>query len=215
MKKSLKEKLVKIMKKRQTKDDPSHDFQHILRVTNVAEKIAKKEKADLDIVIAAALFHDIVVYRKDSPNSKNETEESAQLAIRILKRIKEYPKEKIENVATCIRQCSFSKGIIPELLESKILQDADRLEATGSISIMRTFSSGGQMNRHFYDEQDPFREKNSRFGMTGIDLFYMRLLVVEKRMYTKQAKEIAKRRTKFLKNFLAELKKELKESNII
>ena len=42
---------------------PAHDFQHILRVYRNAEMISKKEKgADLDIVLAAALLHDLVVY---------------------------------------------------------------------------------------------------------------------------------------------------------
>ncbi len=216
MDKSLKEKLIKIAKEKQTKDDPSHDFQHILRVTNLAEKIAQEENADIEIVIPAALFHDSVVYPKNSPQSKNETEESAEYAEQVLKNFNEYPQSKIEKVKTCIRQCSFSKGIIPDLLEAKILQDADRLEATGAISIMRTFSSGGQMNHPFYLPEDPFYEKTELIPFSsGVELFYKRLLVVEKGMHTKLAKSIARRRTKFLEDFLAELKLELEESGII
>ena len=113
---SLKEKLVKIAEERQTKDDPSHDFQHIFRVYNLAMQIGKKEKADLDILIPAALFHDTVVYMKNHPNSKNETNESAEATRDILESQKNYPQEKIEKVITCIKQCSFSKGIIPYLL---------------------------------------------------------------------------------------------------
>lgn len=216
MNKLLKDKLVKIAEEKQTKDDPSHDFQHILRVTNLAEKIAKDEEGDLDIVLPSALFHDSVVYLKNSPESKNETEESAEYAEKVLKELDEYPQHKIEEVKICIRQCSFSKGIIPDTLEAKILQDADRLEATGAISIMRTFSSGGQMNRPFYLPEDPFCKKiNSIPFSSGIELFYKRLLLVEKGMYTNRAKDIAKRRTKFLEDFLVELKLELEESDII
>jgi uncharacterized protein len=211
----LKEKLIKIAQNRQTRDDPSHDFQHIFRVYNLAMQIGKKEKADLDILIPAALFHDTVVYMKNHPNSKNETDESADATRNILEAHKDYPQDKIEKVITCIKQCSFSKGIVPDLLESKILQDADRLEATGAISIMRTFSSGGQMNRQFYDPSDPFCKKGTVPFRSGIDLFYKRLLVVEKGMHTKLAKQIAKRRTVFLKTFLNELKTELKESKVI
>ena len=141
MNKILKGKLFSISEERQTKDDPSHDFQHIARVTNLAIEIAKNVKADLDIVIPAALFHDTVVYCKDSPKCKYKTDESAEMAAQILKKIKDYPKDKIEKVMICIKQCSFTKGIKPDLLESKVLQDADMLESTGAISIMRTFSS--------------------------------------------------------------------------
>ena len=157
----------------------------------------------------------MVVYKKNHSNSKNETEESACIAEKVLKSFKDYPQSKIEKVLVCIRQCSFSKGINPDLLEAKILQDADRLEATGAISIMRTFSSGGQMNLQFYNPADPFCKKDAIAFRSDLDLFYMRLLVVEKGMHTKFAKQIAKRRTVFLKKFLSELKIELKESKVI
>ncbi len=212
---SIEKTLLKIAEEKQTKTDPSHDFQHAFRVFQLAKKIGKAEKADLDILIPAALFHDVIVYPKNDPRSKNETNESAELVSLILKNTKGYPQKKIERVMTCIQQCSFSKGIMPDLLEAKILQDADRLEATGAISIMRTFSSGGQMNRSFFDPADPFCKKREAASQFGLDLFYKRLLVVEKRMHTKLAKRIAKRRTLFLKKFLNELKLELQESGVI
>lgn len=210
----LKNALVVISRKRQATTDPSHDFQHVLRVMNMAEKIGRQEKADLDILIPAALFHDTIVYPKNTLASKNETEESADLAVKILTGIKKFPRTKIDSVALCIRQCSFSKQIKPDLLEAKILQDADRLEATGAISIMRTFSSGGQMHKPFYPPDDPFCEKGYVRFRSALDLFYDRLLVVEKTMHTNYAKRIAKRRTLFLKKFLQELRTELQETGV-
>lgn len=215
MNEELKEELFTLAEEQQTKGDPSHDFEHIRRVASLAEKIGRSVDADMDILIPSALFHDSIVYAKNDPRSKNETEESAEHVKNILLKIKEYPQEKIKHVQTCIRQCSFSKGIIPTLTESKVLQDADRLEATGAISIMRTFTSGGQMGRSLYAPFDPFREKtepeNFKFSL---DLFYKRLLIVESKMHTDLAKEIAKRRTDFLKDFLNELKLELNETEV-
>ncbi len=213
--KNLREKLTRIAEERQVKDDPSHDFQHVRRVLNLAVKIGKSVNADEDIVIPAALFHDTIVYKKNSPESKNEANESAEVASRILSSIEGYPKEKIAKVEICIKQCSFSKGIKPDLLESKVLQDADRLEATGVISIMRTFSSCGHMNRPLYDPLDPFCEKGTKDFRSGIDLFYQRLLVVEKTMHTELAKKMAGARTDFLEKFLKQLKKELTESDVL
>lgn len=215
MNNSLKQKLLKLAEEKQTKTDPSHDFQHVLRVFNLALKIGKREQADSDVLIPAALFHDIVVYRKDHPDSKNSAAESAELAGKILKNIKEYPQDKIDRAATCIRQCSFSKGIKPSSLESMILQDADGLDSTGAISIMRLFSSGGQMNRQFYEPGDPLCRNGAVIGHSNLDLFYRRLLIVERRMQTNFAKRIARRRTMFLKEFLHELKLELKEAGVI
>ena len=121
-----------------------------------------------------------------------------------------YPQEKIALVKTCILECSFSKGIVPALLESKILQDADGLEATGAISIMRTYASTGQMKRPFYHAEDPFCEhREPDASQFALDLFYVRLLKVAERMHTQTAKNIAKRRTDFLIQFLDEFKLEL------
>ncbi len=207
--------LKSIAEKRQTKEDPSHDFNHISRVLNMAIKIGKSVGADLDIVIPAALFHDTVVYRKDSPKSLNETDESAEATSKILQETKGYPKDKIEAVKICIKECSFTKGIIPVSLESRVLQDADLLEATGAISIIRTFSSGGAMNRAFYNPKNPLKEKYEKDFPSGVGLFYRRLLIVEQRVHSKLAKQIAKKRTNFLRKFLTQLETELKESGIV
>ncbi len=215
MNQSLEKTLLVIAKEKQTQGDPSHDFQHAFRVYQLAKKIGTIEKADMDILVPAALFHDIIVYPKNDPRSKNETRESAELISIVLQKTKSYPQKKIDQVVECITQCSFSKGILPDLLEARILQDADRLEATGAISIMRTFSSGGQMQVPFYDPADPFCKNGCTAFRSSLDLFYQRLLIVEKRMHTKLAKRIAKRRTIFLKKFLSELRMELKESAVI
>jgi len=215
MEKQVEEKLIALAEARQVKGDPSHDFQHIRRVLFMAKKIGAHEKVDLDVVIPAALFHDTVVYRKDSEASKNETDESARVAVEILQAL-EYPQEKIPAVQACIRECSFSKGLKPSSRESAVLQDADLLESTGAISIVRTFSSGGQMNRQFYFPADPFRKTTEpNVSESGLDLFYARLLKASARLNTAFAKQIAKRRDKFLKRFLAELETDLVEAGIV
>lgn len=131
---------------------------------------------------------------------------------KILKKEKDYPKEKIALVCEAIKKCSFNKNNEPKDVEIKILRDADRLEATGVIAIMRTFSSSGQMGRPFYDLKDPFCENRKPDAKNNaLDLFYERLLIAKDRIYTNTAKKIAEERTKFLRIFLNELKKELKK----
>jgi uncharacterized protein len=208
----IKNQLIEIAKAKISNQDVSHDLGHALRVLLNAEKIAKEENADFDIIVPAALFHDVVVYPKNHPNKHKSQEESARMAEAVLNDIDGFPKEKIGQVKTCILECSFSKGIVPQSIESKILQDADGLEATGAISIMRTFSSTGQMKRPFYNHEDPFCVNRKPDGLKfALDLFYERLLKVEGRMHTKTAKNIAKRRTDFLIYFLKELELELEE----
>ena len=212
MENGLRDKLIQIAKERISATDVSHDFRHAMRVTSIAEMIAKEERGDLDIITPAALLHDAFVYPKNHPDKHRSQEISAVTAREILYNLDGFPKEKIGEVETCILECSFSKGIIPESLESKILQDADGLEATGAISIMRTYSSAGQMKKIFYNPEDPFCENREPDAQQfALDLFYERLLKVIDRMHTQTAKEIAKRRTDFLLTFLNEFKLELKE----
>ncbi len=210
MDEELRNKLIRIAKERISDTDVSHDFEHALRVLSNAERIAEVEHGDLDVIVPAALFHDLIVYQKNHPDKHRSQEESAKAAEHILNVMDDFPQDKIAKVKQCILECSFTKGIIPELLESKILQDADGLEATGAISIMRTYSSTGQMKRPFYNSDDPFCENHKADAQQfALDLFYERLLKVAERMHTKTAKKIAQRRTDFLIDFLHEFKLEL------
>lgn len=180
----------------------------------LAERISKIENADLDVVMPAALFHDIVVY-KGTPKYRYEVKESAEFASNILKSVIGYPKNKIAQVVYAISVCSYSKNIAPRTLEAKVLRDADLLEATGAVSVMRTFSSSTTMGeRSFYSLVDPFcRYRKPEDKIYSLDLFFTRLLIANKRMTTATAKRIAQRRTAFLHKFLKELKQEMKESD--
>ncbi len=209
----IKGQLIAFLKKR-INNDLSHDFGHAYRVMGLAIRIAGEEGADLDIVIPAALFHDSVVY-KGTDNYHKEHEESAKFAEEALLTIPGYPKEKIAKVVYAISVCSYSKGIVPRTIEAKVLQDADMLESTGAISIMRTFGSSMPMHvKAFYDINDPFCERREPEPMEySLDLFYQRLMRVSKRMHTKSAKRLAKHRDKFLKMFIEEFRRELEETN--
>ncbi|MGL4569589.1 MAG: HD domain-containing protein [Clostridium sp.] len=208
----MKDKLIAITKEHFTGNDSAHDIYHTLRVLKNAEFIACREMGDLDVIIPSALFHDIICYPKNSYKSKYSTSESANFAVSVLKTLTGFPRYKISKVHTSINECSFSKQIIPELLESKILQDADRLEATGAISIMRTFASAGMMNSKLYNFEDPFcKERSPESLRYALDLFYNRLLIVKDAMHTKTGKRIAEKRTKILYDFLNALEEELYE----
>ena len=39
--------------------DPAHNFSHILRVCNMARIIGREEKADMRVLLPAALLHDL------------------------------------------------------------------------------------------------------------------------------------------------------------
>jgi uncharacterized protein len=191
---------------------PAHDFQHISRVYKNAELISKQEESvDLDIVLAAALLHDLVVYPKGSSKTINSADDSAEIAKKILLEYKNYPREKIEKVADAIRTHSYSKKLIPQTLEGKILQDADRLDAIGAVGIARTFSVGGSENRSLYNPTDAFCETERQLDDTQwtLDHIKKKLMILKNSMHTKTAKKIAEERTEFMELFLNQLRKEI------
>ncbi len=190
-------------------NDPAHDYSHIMRVYKNAEMIAKHEKANLQLVLAAVLLHDIVQFPKSDERSKTASISSAQLAKKILAKYG-YAKKEIQIISDAIRDHSYSRNKTPKTLEGKILQDADRLDALGAIGIARTFVVGGTENRPIYNGLDPFCKKRKPDDTSWtVDHFYRKLLLLEKKMNTEFARKEAKRRTKMMKKFLFELKREL------
>ncbi len=191
------------------KNDPAHDFNHIMRVYKNAKKLCKKEKANEKLVLSAVLLHDIISYPKSDKRSKISSQKSADEAKKILKKLHFTPNE-ICIISDAIRDHSFSRGKIPETLEGKILQDADRLDAIGAIGIARVFAVSGSEKRPFYNKDDPFcKNHNPDDTFWALDHFYKKLLKIDSMMNTKTGKIEAKKRTKVLKGFLSDLKKEL------
>ena len=205
------EQILKIVELLLHYQSPAHDFQHVLRVYRNAEMISKEEQgADLEIVLAAALLHDLVVYPKGSMKAKHSADESADIAKKILSE-HNYSSEKIEKIVYAIRTHSYSKRLIPSTLEGKILQDADRLDAIGAIGIARTFSVGGIENRSLYNSKDPFCESDRELddNRWTLDHIKKKLLILKNSMHTKTAREIAEQRTDFIESFLNQLRSEI------
>ena len=191
------------------KNDPAHDFEHVMRVYKNAKKLCKKENANEKIVLSAALLHDIVSYPKSDKRSSTSSIRSAEEAKKILSKLN-YTLNEIKIISDAIRDHSFSRGKIPQTLEGKILQDADRLDAIGAIGIARVFAVAGSESRPFYNDEDPFCKKRVLDDQKWtLDHFYKKLLLLESLMNTNSGKSEAKQRTMVLKNFLSELKKEL------
>ena len=190
-------------------NDPAHDFEHVMRVYNNAQKIAKKEKANQKLVLTAALLHDIVSYPKSSRRSKFSSVDSAKKSKIILKKYG-FSEKEITIVSDAIKDHSFSQNKVPETLEGKILQDADRLDALGAIGIARVFATSGSLNRSFYNIDDPFcTKRNPDDDLWAVDHFFNKLLKLESLMNTRSGKIEAKKRTNVLQEFLKQLKDEI------
>ena len=203
------EKLKNQVKKEAEKNDPAHDFDHIIRVHNNAKRLARAERVDPRLVLAAALLHDIVSYPKSDPKSKHSSVESAAKARQMLAKYN-YTQSEIRVISDAIRDHSFSRCTIPQTPVGKILQDADRLDAIGSIGIARAFSVGGAEKRSFYNSVDPFcKTRKPDDTKWTLDHFYKKLLHLEKKMNTRSAKLEARKRMKIIRQFLRGLSEEI------
>ncbi len=191
--------------------EPAHDWQHICRVLAYAKRIAQAEKADWEIVSAAVLLHDCIKLKPQSGQKDFSAEKSADKVGEILAGIKEFPTGKIEAVKTCVREHSFTVGISPNTLESKILQDADRLDSTGVISVMRVFAYCGAWGGKLFSWKDPFCENGRHFDnkAIGLDWVFARLMKVSATLHTQTAKEMAREWDAHLKSFLDMCRKEI------
>jgi uncharacterized protein len=189
--------------------DAAHDWQHVLRVANNAAAICAGEGADAGVAVPAALLHELINLPKNHPDSARSGELCAERALAELLGLG-WPVERAERVAYCIRVHGFSRGIVPDTLEAKVLQDADRLDAIGAIGVARCFATGGTMGASFYDPQDPFGARreldDKRFS---VDHFYRKLLRIEGTLHTATARKLAGERTRFMQAFLAQLAVEI------
>jgi len=209
---TLKEKLLGIILSNTRNSDVAHDSEHTFRVLKTAEKIARAEKADLEVVIPAALFHDFIVSAKNNPKSRSDTELSADFAKQVLSELKGYPAHKIDLVCRAILDCSFTNGTKPNFLESKVVKDADSLDTVGSLGVMRIFATAGQLQIPFYSLQDPFcskRKPNPK--LYAIDFIFTRSLKVCDNVYTNTARKMAQSRSKYIRSFLKQLQLELNQ----
>ncbi len=191
--------------------DPAHDFEHIMRVYRNAEFIGKREGANMEILLAAALLHDVVVYPKGSAKTSKSADDSADLAEKILHEYG-WPRDRINKTSYCIRTHSYSKRLIPSTLEGKILQDADRLDALGAIGIARTFSVGGSESRSIYNPSDPFWSSGRipEDRQWTLDHFQAKLLKLKNSMHTQTGKAMAQERSAFMELFIKQLQHEIR-----
>ena len=180
-----------------------HDVFHTLRVYKTALQIAKSEKADLEIVVFAALLHDVDDI-KLSPNTNKNKENARKFLVD-----NNFDEEKIKLICDVIGEISYrGKDTIPgTTLEARIVQDADRLDALGAIGIARAFAYGGNHNRVMYDPDilpnlNMTEMEYRNHISTTINHFYEKLFNLKNLMNTDAAKKIATERENFMKEYL-------------
>jgi uncharacterized protein len=189
--------------------DPSHDYLHICRVANMALKLAKEERADINVVLPAAFFHDCVNVPKNDPRRKEASRLSAEAAVEYLKSVN-YPAQYFDAIKHAIAAHSFSANITAETTEAKVVQDADRLDGLGAVGVARCFTVSGLLARPYYCEDDALAEHRAPDDkIYTIDHFFVKLFKTAETLQTSTARKEGQRRVVFMKDYLKQLQSEI------
>ncbi|WP_048138000.1 HD domain-containing protein [Methanosarcina horonobensis] len=186
----------------------SHDMSHINRVEALCSGIQKEEGGDILTLQLAALLHDVGVI-KEHEEGGDHALYSAEIASEFLGRAGVEEKT-IEAVTYCIQNHRFSGGKIPETIEARILQDADRLDALGAIGIFRAVLSMGalRMLKHMTG-LDKGSSKKTVYRENPVEGFneYMHYkpFTIPEKLNTDTAKRIAEERLKIMRLYLEAL----------
>jgi uncharacterized protein len=188
--------------------DAIHDFDHVLRVLALAERLAEAEGADLEIVRAATLLHDVARHHGDRL-ATDHAQAGADIARRLLEG---HPPEKVEAVAHAIAAHRFRTGPTPQTLEAKVLHDADKLDAIGAIGVARAFAFGGHKGQHLWGEVPPnyAEDETNRHEHTPIHEFHFKLIRIRDRLLTESARRLAGERHAFMVTFFERLEREVR-----
>ena len=184
----------------------THHEDHIMRVVNMSLFIGRELGADLNILHAAALLHDIGRF-DEKKQQRCHADISSEIARNFLTDLNCSDGE-INAVCHAIEVHRFRSKINPESLEAEILQDADNLDALGAIGVSRIVSYNPELP--FYSEMDPlceYREPDDQ--RYTLDHFFIKILKLKDKMNTLPAKHIAEHRHKFVLQFIQELKMEI------
>jgi putative nucleotidyltransferase with HDIG domain len=116
--------------------DPEYRWQHTLRVSQYGRMIAKAEGANVELVIAACLLHDVAHFDQDN------WKEHGRLGARIIRPFLAelgYSPQETENICYSVAVHVDGRADLahPETLESRIVSDADNIDRFGAYRIIQ------------------------------------------------------------------------------
>ncbi len=192
-----------------TAGDAAHDFDHVLRVTGLAERIAQAEGADLIVVRAAALLHDVPVAEGRSAHHLAAADFAGDFLAGM-----GMESAQIENVVHCIRAHRFrDQSIQPQSLEARCLYDADKLDSIGAIGVGRAFAFAGSHASRLWTEPvaavpgDDAKPQGADY--TPVHEFVYKLQRLLATLHTQTARQIGQERHEFMRLFFEQLDREM------
>ena len=184
-------------------DSGGHDIWHTVRVHDLAVTICREEGGGMDVVRLAALLHDA--------DDRKLFGDNGYANARRFMDSEGIPAETQEEVVRIISQISFkgTDSVVPDTLEGRIVQDADRMDAIGAIGIARAFAYGGSRGRPMHTpgegpnlgmDDEAYRNNEG----TTVNHFHEKLLLLRGMMNTDTARRMAQSRHDYMVGFLEE-----------
>jgi len=197
-----------------TAADPVHDFNHILRVLALAERVGRAEGADMDILRAAVLLHDASGATPGDDNGRATHHYASAEVAREMLCGKGWPEDRIEAVLHCIRAHRFRGDEVPQSLEAKILFDCDKLDVLGAIGVARSMAyaalAGQPLTGEVSEKFKTTGEKELEEPHTPYHEFLFKLARIKDRLHTPTARALAEARHRYLAEYFDRLAREVR-----
>lgn len=187
-----------------------HGPDHSERVYATALYIGHQMNADLKILSAAAILHDIGrQYETENQGSICHAAEGAKMAKKILEDFG-FETRIIDEIVHCIATHRYRGGSIPLSLEAKILFDADKLDSIGAIGIGRAFLFAGQIGARLHNRNGNIdNTKSYSIEDTAYREFKVKMSKIKDRMLTPEGRRLAEERHAFMEIFFKRLEREI------
>lgn len=188
--------------------DAAHDFDHVLRVLALAERIAWAEGADVAVVRAAALLHDVGRAEQEC-TGRSHAELGAERAREILAH---HPPEKVKVVCHAIAAHRFREPVPPQTLEAKVLYDADKLDAIGAVGVARAYLLAGVLGQRLWGEAPVGYQAWDELPKehTPVHEFVFKLSKLKDTLHTDTARRIGEERHAYMAAFFQRLRREVR-----
>jgi len=195
-------------------NDASHDFEHVLRVLRMAERIGMAEGADMLVLRTAALLHDVA--REEERRSGVCHAQVGAKRARVI--LAGHPEEMVSAVAEAIATHRYRADAVPQSLEAQILYDADKLDAIGAIGIARAYAIAGVEGQRLWGPvPDGYGERGRTDGRadgfddehTPVHEFIFKLSKLKGTLFTETARRIAEERHAYMVEFFDRLGQEV------
>lgn len=205
--------------------DIAHDIHHLDRVCNNALFINRIENNgnDEEVIILSSYLHDFhrLCENTHTDSKFKKVEDTHPLIFEFFNMNLTYKDylDKVISVVSATDKYTFSdkdKAIDTIDTVSKILYDADNLDALGAVGIARAFSFGQWINEPLYNPKFPLVDTeflHTEKTHSVLHHFYEKLFKLENEFYTNTGKKLAKERTEFTKNYITTFLKELENES--